>query len=456
MPARSQTNKQLLSELCLINSFPNKFEEQFEVYFSHCLFASKYQEALFDAQKEESFKDYLKWCQKQECSKRRSLADFLIQPLQHIMRYTLLLKAIESHTSCKESKVKLTQLVDTIETFLGQINLKVREQEEIEIVQQINQKLNWSTFLECFAADEKFIAKYLKLDLLAPMPSLPFSMARILLKHSRLKMRDLSSIITLGLRTSFIPHRQETHTRFISVNVYLFTDILLIAKHKKIDSFALLKHPILLGDIVLEKHLRDQFYLISQSEFNMPREILCFKTSKPEVTDSWVRAIKSASDKFIQAKHQYVNQRHFMQEMMESKVNSFNSSSTISASSSISSNMRSDSSYEFTNANSPEFIEEHSRLEIVQNSRIFDKSLEISMNIYGNNSSHIQIEKNEENIKQTNMPQKSKRHAFKKRFSIIRKKAGENSELNEVDLKPSVHSFSYFHRFFRRDNSLNS
>ena len=193
---------------CLINSFPIEFEVQFEVYLSHCLFAAKYQEALFNAQKDEAFKDYLKWCQKQECSNRRSLADFLTQPLQHIMRYTLLLKAIASHSSCKENKTKLTQLVEIIETFLRQVNLKLREQEEIEIVQKINQKLNWSSFVECFTPDEKFLSKYLKLDLLAPMPSLPFSMARILLKHSQLKMRDLSSSIILGLKTSIIPHRQ--------------------------------------------------------------------------------------------------------------------------------------------------------------------------------------------------------------------------------------------------------
>ena len=456
----AQTNKQLLSEVCLFNSFPTEFEIQFEVYLSHCLFATKYQEALFNAQKDESFKDYLKWCQKQECSNRRSLADFLIQPLQHIMRYTLLLKAIESHSSSKESKTKLTQLVETIETFLRQINLKVREQEEIEIVQQINQKLNWSSFLECFTPDERFISKYFKFDLLAPMPNLPFSMARILLKHSKLKMRDLGSVISLGLRTSIIPHRQETHARFISVNVYLFTDILLIAKHKKIDSFALLKHPILLGDIVLEKHMQDQFYLISQSEFNMPKEILCFKTSKPEVTDSWARAINSASDKFNQAKHQYVNQRQFMREMVESKVNSFDSPNTISVSSSISSMIKSDSSYDLPNTIFPEFLQEPPSIEIPQNFRITDENLDISMKVHGNESANIRIEAREEKIKQTDSTQKSMKDTFKKRFSL-RKRAEDNQVLNEVNserknsrLKPHAQSFSYFHRFLRRENPL--
>ena len=458
------TNKQLLSEVCLIDSFPIEFEVQFEVYLLHCLFAAKYQEALFNAQKDEAFKDYLKWCQKQECSNRRSLADFLTQPLQHIMRYTLLLKAIASHSSCKENKTKITQHVETIETFLRQINLKVREQEEIEIVQKINQKLNWSSFVECFTPDEKFLSKYLKLDLLAPMPSLPFSMARILLKHSQLKMRDLSSSIILGLKTSIIPHRQETHTRFISVNVYLFTDVLLITKHKKIDSFALLKHPIPLGDIILEKHSQDQlFYLISQSEFNMPKEILCFKTSKPEVTSSWVRAISSASEKFIQAKHQYVNQKHFMQEIVESKVNSLNSPNTISVSSSISSNHRSYSSYELPNADSLELLHEPPYFEIMQNSRISEESLKSSMKIHGSESSHIRIEKMEENIKQTRMTEKSKGDVFKKRFSLRKKRARETPALNRANMEsgnahlhPNVQPVSYFHRFLRKNNSLNS
>ncbi|KAI6657744.1 Pleckstrin homology domain-containing family G member 5 [Oopsacas minuta] len=327
----AQNNKLPLSEQTFIETFPNEIESRFEVYLTHCLFATKYQEQILNAQKDDSFKEYLKWCQNQECSNHRSLADFLIQPLQHIMRYTLLLKAIRSHSTSEESKNKLTQLLEMLEAFLRHINSKVREQEEIEIVQQINEKLNCSSFLETTSPDEKFLSKYFKFDLLAPMPGLPFSMARILLKHSKLKMRDLTP---LGLKTCFITHRHETYAKFNSVYVYLFTDIIILIRHNKIKLFDMIKHPILLGDIRLENHSPNQFYLISQSEFNMPTEILCFKASTQEIIESWMRAIKNASEKYTQAKHEFVNQGQFMQQIVDGKQMSLSTSYLSSSSSS--------------------------------------------------------------------------------------------------------------------------
>ena len=116
-----------------------------------------------------------------------------------------------------------------------------------------------------------------------------------------------------------------------------------------------------------------------------------------------------------------------MQEMVERKVNSLNSPNTISVSSSISSNLRSDPSYELPNANSPEFLHEPPCLETLQNSRISDESLEISIKINGNDSSHIRIENMEEKIKQTCKTQKIKGECFQKKVFAEKDKSERNT-----------------------------
>ena len=308
-----------LSEEKIIEYFPINFELHFEEYLSHCLFAPKYQDQLLNSENNLCFKEYLRWCQEHKYSKHKGLGDFILEPMQHVMRYTLLINAIKSHSSSIESKIKLGKLAENVEAFLTQVNSKLREQEEMEIVKQINNNLEISSFMEPYGHEEKFLSKYYKFDLLAPMPGLPFSMARILLKFSKLKMRDLSTRLS-SLRTTFLP---ETSSGFVSVNIYLFTDTILIGRETKRGTISLLKHPIILETVILEKRSQDQFFLISQSEFNMPIEILCFKKSNPKVIDSWLDAIKRASDEFINAKKDFESENCFMRHIMDIKRDNY-------------------------------------------------------------------------------------------------------------------------------------
>lgn len=313
--------KSLLSEGKVVEYFPDDFEENFEEYLSHCLFAAKYQEQLMNVEDNLAFKEYLNWCKNHKYSQKKELGSFLIEPMQHMMRYALLINAIKTHCPSPDTKMEFVKISEKLQSFLAEIDSRLREQEEMEIVQQINNRIEMSIHIEQNGHEDKFLSKFYKFDLLAPMPSLPFSMARILFKYSKLKMRDMTYRLS-SLRNAF---GQENSTGFSPVNIYLFTDIILIARETKRNTISLLKHPILLDSVIIEKRPHNQFFLISQSEFNMPTEILCFKSGNSQVIDSWMEAIKRASDEFISAKRDFVSESYFRQHMVDIKRRNFNS-----------------------------------------------------------------------------------------------------------------------------------
>lgn len=299
----AEESNSILSEVTFANNFPRDFTSHFDIYLSHCLFNTYYQEQLASAQKDDDFKKYLFWCLSQKCSNRKCLQGFLSQPMQHLMKYPLMIKAIQTHSENEESKKRLEEVRLEINGFLNDVDCRVREQEEIQIVQAINNNLDYSHFLDLSNPEEKLLARYYKLDLLAPMPNLCFTMPRILIKKGQLKMKDSAS------------------SSYITIQIYLFTDMILIAKENKKETktVSLLKHPLALENIRVEKRTPDTFYLILLSEYGMPVEVLNLKCASAELVNSWINCIKNEVDLLLRAKTTQMSKKIFVEEVVERK-----------------------------------------------------------------------------------------------------------------------------------------
>eukprot|EP00106_Octopus_bimaculoides_P009484 XP_014776926.1 PREDICTED: uncharacterized protein LOC106873908 [Octopus bimaculoides] len=203
----------------------------------------------------EYFKNFVVWAESNtNLCKRLRLIDIIITPMQRLTRYSLLLRRIKETSVEEKQKEDLEKMIQTVENFVSDVNLIVGEKRESDKLNAIASRIE--SYEGCEAPNEecvKLLNHYnQKFTLTSQMPNYLAKQSRCLLHHCSMKFKD-STV------------RQD-------VECYLFTDLLLICKLKKLnDRLKVLKPPIRVDQISLAE-LKDKgsILVIQTNDYIVP------------------------------------------------------------------------------------------------------------------------------------------------------------------------------------------
>ncbi|KAI1301274.1 Pleckstrin homology domain-containing family G member 7 [Halotydeus destructor] len=106
------------------------------------------------------FIEFEKWCSRDPRCKKLQLTDLLVSPVQHIMRVPLILKDIETRTEDLVERDIITNIIDTEETHLRELDDKMKWLKNFERLLEIQRNILWPSVVD---VDPKvFIPDFLK------------------------------------------------------------------------------------------------------------------------------------------------------------------------------------------------------------------------------------------------------------------------------------------------------
>jgi hypothetical protein len=94
------------------------------------------------------FQTYLKWCESDSRCGRMSLSDLLVQPLQRLTRYPLLLRSIIKGANGPEEASNLTACLESLEKAIDAHNRVIEEHESTAHLGRVEEQLIWPSLLE--------------------------------------------------------------------------------------------------------------------------------------------------------------------------------------------------------------------------------------------------------------------------------------------------------------------
>lgn len=107
----------------------------FDPYIKYCLEESKCVEYLKQLKESnDNFNEYLTWCENQSQCHRLKLADLLVNPMQRVTKYALLLKAVLTRTIDNDEIISLETMVGVRNnefSFLGRRNASIFHQNRV-------------------------------------------------------------------------------------------------------------------------------------------------------------------------------------------------------------------------------------------------------------------------------------------------------------------------------------
>ncbi|XP_050698883.1 uncharacterized protein LOC126986651 [Eriocheir sinensis] len=282
----SRSSRQPLDPTLLTDAF-YKFDELFHPYTRYCLEQSHCQ--LYCKEKDhdnEYFKMYLAWCETQKECNRLRLVDILVQPMQRLTKYSLLLKAILKKTSLNDHKDCLHEMITHVENFVSNVNSALRHKHEQERLQDISKRIEAYEAVEARDDElERVVKNYSELNLTQPMPGCPEHLARHLLHHGDLRLRD-------------------PHTSKMDVHVFLFTDLLLITKvtQRKAEKVKVVRPPYPVARLVLVE-LKDNtsLGLVSVNEWNVAVAAFTLQCPDQRSYRTWHDTLKRAKEQYREA-----------------------------------------------------------------------------------------------------------------------------------------------------------
>lgn len=281
----SRSSRQPLDPTLLTDAF-YKFDELFHPYTRYCLEQSNCQ--LYCKEKDhdnEYFKMYLAWCETQKECNRLRLVDILVQPMQRLTKYSLLLKAILKKTTLEEHRQCLHEMITHVENFVSNVNSALRQKHEQERLRDISKRIEAYEAVEARDDElERVVKNYSELNLTQPMPGCPEHLARHLLHHGDLRLRD--------------PHTK------MDVHVFLFTDLLLITKvtQRKAEKVKVVRPPYPVGRLVLVE-LKDNtsLGLVSVSEWGVAVAAFTLQCPDQKSYRTWYDTLKRAKEQYREA-----------------------------------------------------------------------------------------------------------------------------------------------------------
>ncbi|XP_071541745.1 uncharacterized protein [Panulirus ornatus] len=282
----SRSSRQPLDPTFLNDAF-FKFDELFHPYTRYCLEQSNCQ--LYCKEKDhdnEYFKMYLAWCETQKECNRLRLVDILVQPMQRLTKYSLLLKAILKKTTLEDHKLCLQEMIAHVENFVSNVNSALRHKHEQERLRDIAKRIEAYEAVEARDDElERVVRNYSDLNLTQPMPGCPEHLPRHLLHHGDLRLRD-------------------PHTSKMDVHVFLFTDLLLITKvtQRKAEKVKIVRPPYHVERLVLVE-LKDNtsIGLVSINEWNVAVAAFTLQCPDQRTHRTWFDTLKRAKEQYKEA-----------------------------------------------------------------------------------------------------------------------------------------------------------
>ncbi|KAF2904664.1 hypothetical protein ILUMI_01506, partial [Ignelater luminosus] len=110
-----------------------KISDTFQAYFRYCAEQARCQHYCRENHTHnELFTAYLAWCETQKECNRLRLMDILVQPMQRLTKYGLLLKAILRNTDDDVEKDNLNLMIKSVDDFVNNVNLSLKQKQDNE------------------------------------------------------------------------------------------------------------------------------------------------------------------------------------------------------------------------------------------------------------------------------------------------------------------------------------
>lgn len=88
------------------------------------------------------------WCSRDPRCKKLQLTDLLVSPVQHVMRVPLILKDIESRTEDLTERETITNIIESEETSLRELDDKMKWLKNFERLLEIQRNIQWPPVIE--------------------------------------------------------------------------------------------------------------------------------------------------------------------------------------------------------------------------------------------------------------------------------------------------------------------
>ncbi|XP_041377532.1 pleckstrin homology domain-containing family G member 5-like isoform X2 [Gigantopelta aegis] len=292
--SRKPLNPSLLKQ-----GFTKEFSTLFQPYLKYCMEQRPCVEYVKSRCNENDlFKIFVTWAEAQKQCNRLSLTALLVQPMQRLTKYSLLIQAILRKTEDDRHRKDLLEMIASVDKFVMSINNKMNDKLNQERLVAVVGKIEPYDAVEPPSEEcSKYISDYNQnFDLLSPMPGFSDSKSRALLYHSALRMK-------------------ESQASRMDVDCFLFTDLLLLCKsNKRMDKYKITKPPMRLDRIIIHE-LKDKgsFLLIYLNEYHVPTASFTFH-GDPMAVRMWLEQLKNAQEAYEKEKSKRVNQAPTVQE----------------------------------------------------------------------------------------------------------------------------------------------
>ncbi|KAK5646254.1 hypothetical protein RI129_004718, partial [Pyrocoelia pectoralis] len=267
-----------------------KISDTFQAYFRYCAEQARCQHYCRENHTHhELFTAYLVWCETQKECNRLRLMDILVQPMQRLTKYGLLLKAILKNTDDDVERDNLNLMIKSVDDFVNSVNFSLKQKQDNERLKGIMARIESYDVVESKDDDlEKLLKSYTQLDLNKPMIGCPIERKRHLLLEGDLKLKDSA-------------------TSKMEVHCFLLTDMLLVCKpstKKGGATMRIIRQPYLIDRLMITELTRETPSLaaIYKNEFDLPVAAFILQNNDAKKLKSWKDSIAKAQYLYLQAK----------------------------------------------------------------------------------------------------------------------------------------------------------
>ncbi|RZC34774.1 pleckstrin -likey domain-containing family G member 5 [Asbolus verrucosus] len=264
----------------------------FQPYYKYCAEQARCQHYCRENMDSEVFTAYLTWCESQKECNRLRLMDILVQPMQRLTKYGLLLKAILKNTDEDVERESLQSMIKMVDDFVINVNASLKHKQDKERLKGIIARIESYDIVESKDDDiDKILKKekcYTHLDLTRPMLNCPAERKRHLLLEGDLKLKD-------------------SGTSKMEVHCFLLTDMLLICKpstKKGGATMRVIRQPYLVDRLAVSELHREtpSLAVIYKNEFDMAVAAFILQNNDSKKLTGWKEGIAKAQALYAQAK----------------------------------------------------------------------------------------------------------------------------------------------------------
>ncbi|XP_074040485.1 uncharacterized protein isoform X2 [Leptinotarsa decemlineata] len=279
---------------CLENMLEgvHSIQDIFQPYYKYCAEQSRCQHYCRENLDSEVFTAYLTWCESQKECNRLRLMDILVQPMQRLTKYGLLLKAILKNTDEDVERENLQTMIKLVDEFVNNVNSSLKHRQDKERLKGIIARIESYDIVESKDDDiEKILKKeksLTQLDLTRPMLNCPVERKRHLLLEGDLKLKDSGA------------SKMEVHC-------FLLTDMLLVCKpstKKGGATMRVIRQPYLVDRLVVSELNREtpSLAVIYKNEFDMAVAAFILQNNDAKKIKGWKDGIAKAQTLYAQAR----------------------------------------------------------------------------------------------------------------------------------------------------------